>query len=144
MVRVKKVHHIGVVVRDVDQAASFYEEVFGGKVIAQEWVEVEQEKSAFVLVGGTIIELMEPVDSQSELGKFLSRRGEGLHSIALKLENFDEAVRELEGRGLRVVGKQERPFKYAFVHPKDACGVMLEISEYGRPNDPLTVAEGML
>lgn len=139
--KIAKLHHVGTVVRDLDKAVAFYQEIFGARLIKKEFLPIEQELSAFMLVGDTIVELMQPTDPNLPLGKFLEAHGEGIFSIGLRVSDFQQAKGHFRSKGLRVIGEQAEPFPYAFLHPKDTLGVMVEFSEYGRKEDPLALVE---
>ena len=128
--KVAGIHHIAIAVKDLEKALAFFRDLLGAKVIREDVSEAEKRKAVFLSLGPVCLEIMQPLSSEGELASFIEKRGEGIHSLGLKVESFEGAVRELERAGARVVGQQITPFPYAFTHPKDSFGVMLEISEY--------------
>lgn len=126
--KVQKVDHIHIYVNDLDTAISFWSDVLGTKftdvVVEEEW----RFKATMEPLG---IELVSPTTPDSVVGRTLKSRGEGLAAISLKVPDIEEATRELEAKGLRVVGRmQHGGLKEVQFHPKDAYGVMIELAEY--------------
>jgi methylmalonyl-CoA/ethylmalonyl-CoA epimerase len=130
---VKKVDHIGVAVQSLEKALPFYTEVLKLPLLAIEEVESEKVKVAFLQVGDTKIELLEPTSNESPIAKFIEKRGEGIHHIALGVESIQERMNEIKSKGLRMI--QDEPkigaggSKVAFVHPKSTFGVLYELCE---------------
>ncbi|WML45214.1 methylmalonyl-CoA epimerase [Neobacillus sp. PS3-40] len=130
---VKKVDHIGVAVQSLEKALPFYTEVLKLPLLAIEEVESEKVKVAFLQVGDTKIELLEPTSNESPIAKFIEKRGEGIHHIALGVESIQERMNEIKSKGLRMI--QDEPkigaggSKVAFVHPKSTFGVLFELCE---------------
>jgi methylmalonyl-CoA epimerase len=124
------VDHLGVAVRSVDGARKFYE-MLGLKVGAEEVVEHERVRVAMVPVGDSRIELLEPTHPDSAVGKFLAKRGEGLHHVALRVPDLETVVARLREQGTRLISDEIRTgaggHKYVFVHPASAGGVLLEL-----------------
>lgn len=131
---IRKVHHLAIAVTDLEAALAFFRDLLGAQVVKEDISLVERRKAVFLTLGGLTLELMQPLDKEADLGKFIAKRGEGIHSLGFKVDNFEQAVKKLTAASIRVVGQQSQPVKYAFTHPKDTFGVMLEISEYGAPN----------
>ena len=131
----KRVDHIAIIVRNIEQALFFYQDTLG--IIPGEIKEVptEQVRIAFLPVGGpdgSEIELIEPTSTDSSLTKFLEKRGEGLHHICLEVDDIDTALVELQEKGTPVLDKQPRiaaEGRAIFIHPKAANGVLLELVE---------------
>jgi len=132
----QNIDHIGVVVENIDEAIKFYTEKLGMKVIDREILEDRGLKVAFLTgkEGETAIELLEPInheDMNNTTAKFLKNRGPGLHHLAVKVENIESSLKELESQGLQLVDKKPRPgargHLVAFVHPKSVMGVLLEL-----------------
>jgi len=128
MIGVNSFHHIAIAVRNLKEAKAFYQDVMGAQLVSEDYLEAEQRNAAFLDLGGVLIELMEPTSSDGALAKFIERHGEGVHSVGLKVNNLAEAASRLEEKGVRIVGRQAAP-PYAFTHPKDTFGTMIEISE---------------
>ena len=128
------VDHIGVAVNNLDEAISLYRDVLGLKLEGTHVVEKQKVRVAFFSTGGeTRIELLEPTESDSPVAKFIERRGEGVHHIALKVRNIEAVLEELKGKGLRLVDEKQRigvgGAKIAFIHPKSTRSVLYELCE---------------
>ncbi|HHZ04053.1 methylmalonyl-CoA epimerase [Acetomicrobium hydrogeniformans] len=127
------VDHIGIAVKSIDEALKFWEEALGIKCTGREEVAEQKVVTAFLPLGGTEIELLEPTSPESPISKFIESRGEGIHHLALKVEDIEAALQELKDKGIRLIDEKPRcgagGAKIAFVHPKAAGGVLLEISE---------------
>ncbi|MCZ6478941.1 MAG: methylmalonyl-CoA epimerase [candidate division NC10 bacterium] len=130
---IKKVAHIAVAVRSVDQASRFFETVLGLHCERTEVVETEKAKVAFLPVGDTEIELVEGVGKGNPLEKFLEKRGEGIHHICLEVANLDESMKQLREAGVPLLDDAPRPgadgTRVAFIHPKGAHGILIELVE---------------
>lgn len=130
---VKKVDHIGIAVKSLDQSLPFYTEVLKLPLLGIEEVESEQVKVAFLEAGETHIELLEPTSAESAIAKYMEKRGEGIHHIALGVHSIHERLNEMREKGIRMI--QEEPKKGAggaeivFLHPKSASGVLYELCE---------------
>lgn len=133
--RVKKVDHVGVAVRDKEYAERFLTDMLGGvKVIDESWVYGGQEFNwAYFLFGQQgMIELISSSDPDNFVNRFIDKRGEGLHHVTLQVEDLVEAVEHLESKGVRVVDVNiENPmWKEAYISPKDAFGVLIQLAEF--------------
>jgi LAO/AO transport system kinase len=124
------VDHLGVAVRSIAAARRFYE-MLGVKVSHEETVEHEQVRVAMLPLGESRVELLEPMAEDSVIGRFLAKRGEGLHHVAIKVADVDEMFWMLKGRGVNVVSDRVRTgaggHRYFFVHPESTGGVLVEI-----------------
>ncbi len=129
--KLKQIDHIGIAVKDLGVAKAFYEEKLGISVGAEETV--GDMRIAFVPVGEVNLELIQPTTEDGVIGKFISKRGEGVHHIAYEVGNVDEALEELNKNGVRLVDTTSRVGaggkKVAFLHPKETQGVLTEIVE---------------
>jgi len=127
-----KIDHLGIAVKSIAAAREFYA-ALGMPVTQQETVAHERVHTAMLPIGETRIELLEATDEQSTIAKFIGKRGEGLHHIALQVPDIEAAVAELQRRGVRLVSdKIQRGaggHKYIFVHPASAGGVLIELVE---------------
>ena len=131
----KRIDHVAIIVRDIEQALIFYRDTLG--IIPGEIKEVpsEQVRIAFLPLGGpagSVIELIEPTTPDSSLAKFIDKRGEGLHHICLEVENIETALAEMQEKGAPVLDKQPRiaaEGRAIFLHPKGTNGVLLELLE---------------
>ncbi len=129
--KVEKVDHISIAVRDLEAAVERWQAMLGLQV-ARRYRDEEGEKInvAQFQVGETIIELMEPTSPDSEVQKFLDRRGEGIMLLSLRVEDCKQALQELQGKGAVVIDQEPRRFgeaRFGFVHPKSFNGVLLEL-----------------
>ena len=122
--------HLGIAVRSIEQALQLYEGLLGLRAASTETVEQEKVRVAMLPLEGSRIELLEPTEPDSPVGKFLAKRGEGLHHIALKSPDLAAAVARLRAAGARLLN-EPRPgaggHLYVFVHPASAGGVLLEL-----------------
>ncbi len=125
-----KIDHLGIAVRSVDQALRFYRDQLGLEVAMRETVPQEKVNVAMLQVGDPRIELLEPTEPDSVIGKFLDKRGEGLHHIALKVPNFHASVEKLRAAGARLLNEPRAGaggHLYVFVHPSSTGGVLIEL-----------------
>jgi len=125
------IEHIGIAVRNLEESIMYYESVLGLKCYAIEEVKDQKVKTAFFLVGQTKIELLESTDPDGPIGKFIEKRGEGIHHLAFAVEDLPGALREAEGKGVQLIDKLPRRgaegFSIAFLHPKSTHGVLTEL-----------------
>jgi len=131
----KRIDHIAIIVRDIEQALVFYRDTLGITPGEIKEVPGEQVRIAFLPLGGpggSEIELIEPTTPDSSLTKFLEKRGEGLHHVCLEVENIDAALAEMQEKGAPVLDKQPRNAaegRAIFLHPRGTNGVLLELLE---------------
>jgi methylmalonyl-CoA/ethylmalonyl-CoA epimerase len=124
------IEHIGIAVKSLDEAIPFYEKVLGLECYAIEEVKDQKVKTAFFMVGQTKIELLESTDPEGPIGKFIEKRGEGIHHLAFAQPKVSQALAEAEQNGVRLI--DEKPRKGAegldigFLHPKSTFGVLME------------------
>jgi len=127
-----EIDHLGIAVKSLAEAKKFYEQL-GLKPMPDETVEAEQVRLSMVPVGESRIELLEPTSADSPIGKFLAKRGEGLHHIALHVDDLSATVERLKANGTRLVSDEIKVgaggHLYVFVHPSSAGGVLLELVE---------------
>jgi LAO/AO transport system kinase len=125
-----RVDHLGVAVKSIAAARGFYE-ALGMAVVHEETVELEKVKAAMLPVGESRIELLEPTEEESVIGRFLAKRGEGLHHIAVHVDGIDAMFARLKVQGVRLASDAVRVgaggHRYFFVHPASTGGVLLEI-----------------
>jgi methylmalonyl-CoA epimerase len=124
------IDHLGIAVRSIDRALEFYQGQLGLSVGARETIEHEKVQVAMLLLEGSRIELLEPTEADSPVGKFLDKRGEGLHHVALKVPDLNAAVERLRASGARLLNEPRAGaggHLYVFVHPASAGGVLLEL-----------------
>jgi methylmalonyl-CoA/ethylmalonyl-CoA epimerase len=127
------IEHIGIAVSDLEASISFYERVFGLKCYKIEDVPDQKVRTAFFSVGQTKIELLESTDPEGPIGKFIEKRGEGIHHIAFAVENIEEKLKNAEKEGVRLIDVTPREgaegLRIAFLHPKSTGGILIEICE---------------
>ena len=128
------VHHVGIAVKNMDEALEIFQKKLGLKLEKITIVEDQKVKSAMLSSGGeTKIELLEPTSQDSPVGRFLEKRGEGIHHIALKVKGIEELLKKLKDEGLNLVNETPRigveGTKIAFIHPKSTKNVLIELCE---------------
>ena len=127
------IEHIGIAVKNLDEAIPYYETILGLKCYAIEEVANQKVKTAFFKVGQTKLELLEPTDANSPVAKFIEKRGEGIHHLAFAVEGVEKALQEVSDKGVRLIDKVPRPgaegLNIAFLHPKSTFGVLTELCE---------------
>jgi len=130
---IKKVDHIAVVVKNLDEALQLYDNLFGAKPSKIETLPEQGVKAALLpMAEGGEIELLEPIDPQSGVGKFLETRGEGIHHICLETDNVDQELSTLADKGAQLIDKQGRPGlagRVGFIHPKSTRGALIELAQ---------------
>jgi lactoylglutathione lyase/methylmalonyl-CoA/ethylmalonyl-CoA epimerase len=116
----------------MDEATKLYSDILGLKVSGFETIEDQKVKSAMVPIGESRIELMESTDPEGPVGKFIAKRGEGIHHISLEVDDIEKMLAKLSKAGIELIDKKPRVGadgkKIAFVHPKSMHGVLLELS----------------
>jgi methylmalonyl-CoA/ethylmalonyl-CoA epimerase len=131
-----KLDHIGVAVRSLDAALSFYRDALGLRLGGIKTIAAEQVRVAMLPLSETRIELLEATSEESPVARFIAKRGEGIHHVALAVEDLDAHLSQLEAAGVRVLpGKGEygaSGHRYAFLHPSSCGGVLVELVEARR------------
>lgn len=125
-----KIDHLGIAVRSLDAALGFYQEQLGLPVSLRETVEQEKVNVAMLPAGGPRIELLEATGPDSVIAKFIEKRGEGLHHVALKVSDLAATVERLKSHGARLLNEPRTGaggHLYVFVHPSSTGGVLLEL-----------------
>ena len=127
------VDHIGIAVGSLDEALEIYEKILGLRVGKIRVIEDQKTKVAQLFAGKTKIELLEPTDEESPVAKFIKKRGEGMHHIALQVTNINDFLRKVKEQGIVLVDEKPRigldGFKIAFLHPKSTKNVLVELCE---------------
>jgi methylmalonyl-CoA epimerase len=130
---IKRVHHIAVAVKNLDEAIKLYETLFGVKPTKIADVPEQGVKAALIPMGdGGEIELLEPIDPNGGVAKFLENRGEGIHHICLEVDNIDSELNEMALRGCQLIDKKSRKGlagQIGFLHPKSTKGVLIELAQ---------------
>lgn len=128
---VSKIEHIGIAVEKLDTAIPYYEILLGTKCYAIEEVIDQKVRTAFFKVGETKIELLESMDPEGPIGKFLEKKGQGIHHIAFAVDDVNEALNEVDASGIQLIDKQGRKgaegLNIGFLHPKSTFGVLTEL-----------------
>ncbi len=134
------IEHIGIAVSDLSEAIRFYEDVLGLECYAVEEVSDQKVRTAFFRLGETKIELLESTDPEGPVGKFIEKRGQGIHHIALAMENATEALKEAEEKGVRLIDRASRKgaegLNIGFLHPGSTFGVLTEFCSKSDKQDP--------
>ena len=130
---ISHIEHIGIAVKNIDEAKKYYEDVLGLKCYAIEEVADQKVKTAFFLVGQTKIELLESTSPDGSIGKFIEKRGEGIHHIAFAVKGLQKTLEELKSKQIILIDEEGRKgaegLNIAFLHPKSTFGVLTELSE---------------
>jgi len=131
--KILKIDHLGVAVNSIDEGKNFWTQILGLSFEGTETVGAQKVTRAFLPVGESEVELLESTDSDGPIAKFISKKGEGIQHVAFRVENIEEALKELKEKGIRLV--DEKPRKgaggalIAFLHPKATNGVLVELCE---------------
>jgi methylmalonyl-CoA/ethylmalonyl-CoA epimerase len=127
------IEHIGIAVESLTEAIEYYEKVFGLKCYNIEEVKDQKVRTAFFKVGQTKIELLESTDPEGPIGKFLEKRGEGVHHIAFAVKDLQNRLSDAESKGVKLIDAVPRKgaegLDIAFLHPKSTFGVLTELCE---------------
>ncbi len=130
---ISHIEHIGIAVNSIDEALKYWEGVLGLKHYAIEEVFDQKVRTAFLKIGETKIELLEPTSPESTIAKFLENKGEGVHHIAYRVDDVAAALAEVEQKGVRLIDKAPRGgaegLSIAFLHPKSTGGVLTEFCQ---------------
>ncbi|NPA96624.1 MAG: methylmalonyl-CoA epimerase [Crenarchaeota archaeon] len=131
--KVLGIHHVAIAVKDLDEALKRFSDVLGARAEVEE-VPEEKVRVAMIDLGNARIELLQGLSPDSAISKFIEKRGEGIHHIAVEVDNIDEACREISQKGYRLVYPEPKLVaggkrRVNFVHPKDMHGVLLELVE---------------
>jgi len=135
------IEHIGIAVRNLESAIAKYETLLGVKCFGVDFVEDQGARTAFFQVGGTKIELLESSTPDGPIARYLEKRGEGIHHLAIAVENLSDTLSELASKGVQLIDAEPRRgaegLSIAFVHPRSTGGVLIEFCEHpGRTELP--------
>jgi len=132
---VRGVHHVGVAVADLDEAISSYERLFGAELAGRQTQEQQGVEAASLVVGNGHVELLAPLAADTAVGRFLARRGPGMHHVAYEVDDISAELARLEGEGARLIDATPRRGLFgtevAFVHPESVHGVLSELVARG-------------
>ena len=127
------IEHIGIAVNNLEESIKYYEGILGLKCYSIEEVKDQKVKTAFFKIGQTKIELLESTEPEGPIGKFIEKKGEGIHHIAFHVNDLPNALKEAEEKGIRLIDTQQRKgaegLNIAFLHPKSTNGVLTEFCE---------------
>jgi methylmalonyl-CoA/ethylmalonyl-CoA epimerase len=127
------IEHIGITVKNIDEAKKYYEDVLGLKCYAIEEVADQKVKTAFFMVGLTKIELLESTSPDGPIGRFIEKKGEGIHHIAFAVKDLQKSLEEVKAKNVMLIDEKRRKgaegMQIAFLHPKSTFGVLTELCE---------------
>jgi methylmalonyl-CoA/ethylmalonyl-CoA epimerase len=131
--KILKIDHLGIAVNSIDAGKGFWTNILGLKFEGAETVAEQKVTTAFFPVGESEVELLESTSPDGPVGKFIEKKGEGIHHIAFRVENIEEALKELKGKGVQLIDQTPRTGagggKIAFLHPKSTNGILVELCE---------------
>jgi methylmalonyl-CoA/ethylmalonyl-CoA epimerase len=131
----RAIHHLGVAVEDLDEALSTYERILGARLEHRETVEDQGVEAASVRVGESRVELLASLGEETPVGKFLAKRGPGMHHVAYEVDDLTASLEELAGQGAELIDERPRRglfgLEVAFVHPDSVHGVLAELVSSG-------------
>lgn len=127
---INRIEHIGIAVKRLDEMIPFYEKLLGTSCYSVEEVKDQRIRTAFFLVGGTKIELLEPTDTEGPIARFIEKKGEGIHHIAFATDDADRALNEAKEMGIELIDQKSRKgaegLNIGFLHPRSTHGVLIE------------------
>ena len=128
------IEHLGIAVKSIEEALPYYENVLGLKCYSIEEVPDQKVRTAFMMVGQTNLELLEPTSDESPIAKFIEKRGEGIHHIAFCVEAANEALADAASKGIKLIDEKARKgaegLNIGFLHPKSTMGVLTEVCDH--------------
>lgn len=132
MSQIKKINHVAIVVKDIDESLKFWETALGLGLHHVEDVPSQASKVAFIPVGESEIELVQPTTEDSGMAAYLEKRGEGMHHLCIEVDDIEAKMQELRDAGIQLINDVPQVLpgrKMAFIHPKAASGVLVELYE---------------
>jgi len=132
MSQIKKINHVAIVVRDIEESLKFWESAMGLELHHVEDVPSQASKVAFIPIGDSEIELVQPTTEDSGMAAYLEKRGEGMHHLCVEVDDIEAKMQELKDAGVRLINDAPQVLpgrKMAFIHPKSASGVLVELYE---------------
>lgn len=131
MPHVKQIHHVAVVVDDMEKALAFWRDALGMELHELRDVPAEKSQVAFLPLPGSEVELVHPTSDDSGIAKYLAKRGAGMHHICLEVDDIEGMMTQLRSKGVRLINEEPRVAsdgkKYAFIHPESTAGVLVEL-----------------
>jgi len=130
---IEKIDHIGIAVRSIEKTSELLNNILGLKVAAEEIVEEQKVKVAFLPLGDSELELLESTSPEGPIARFIEKKGEGIQHIAFRVNNIEEVLEKLKKGGVRLIDEKPRygagGAKIAFLHPKSTNGILVELCE---------------
>ncbi len=130
---IKKIEHLGIAVKDINDSNNLFKRLFGIEHYKLEKVESEGVSTSFFMIGETKIELLEATQEDSAIAKFIEKKGEGIHHIAFEVDNIEEEMKRLKNEGFDLISKEAKDGadnkKICFLHPKSTNGVLVELCQ---------------
>ncbi|MFD1436693.1 methylmalonyl-CoA epimerase [Kroppenstedtia eburnea] len=134
----EKIDHVGIAVKSLETAVPLYRDILGLPFLGEETVDSEQVRVAFFRLGEVKVELLEPTSPESPIARFIEKRGEGIHHIALSVKEIEGELEGLAAAGIRLIDERPKPgangTQVAFLHPKSTLGVLYELCQPGKSN----------
>jgi methylmalonyl-CoA/ethylmalonyl-CoA epimerase len=132
-IMVNKIDHIGIAVKNLEEALNFYENILGLKSAGFEIVEEQKVKVAFLPIGDTVVELLESTEEDGPIARYIAKNGEGVQHIAYRVDDIEKAIEDMKEKGIRMIDEKPRygagGAKIAFCHPKSTHGVLIELCQ---------------
>ncbi len=136
MAKITKINHIAILVSDLESPLNFWRDALGLELTQVEEIPGEQARIAFLPAGDSEIELVQPTMDDSGLARYLEKRGPGMHHICLEVDDIDGMLAQLKEKGIQLINEEAKMGsdgqRYAFIHPKSASGVMVELYELAK------------
>ena len=132
MSKIKKINHIAIVVDNIEEALGFWQDQLGLVLGHVEDVPSQASKVAFLPVGEGEVELVQPTNMNSGLGRYLEKRGEGMHHLCIEVDDIESMLKDLKAKGVRLIDEEPHDLpgrRMAFIHPKASNGVLVELYE---------------
>ena len=129
---IQKIHHLAIAVKDLEEALRFYRDTLGLPVHEQAVRDDQGVKAALLTIGESEIELLEPLGPDTPVGRFLERRGEGIHHICLQTDDIDKELADLKAKGVELIDQEPRQGlvgRICFLHPRATKGVLVELAQ---------------
>ncbi len=130
---IKHIDHIGIAVKSIEEGGKSFTDILGLNLQKVETIAEQKVKTGFFPITDSELELLESTEPDSPIAKFIETRGEGMHHIAFRVENIDDALKELKEKGVRLIDQEPRKgaggARIAFIHPKETHGVLVELCE---------------
>jgi len=128
-----KLDHIGIAVNSIEEIKSFFQQVFNLSPVFEEIVPEQKVKVVGFLIGDSKLEFLEPTSTDSPVAKFLDKKGEGIHHLAVEVKNIDQILKRMKSKHIQLIDEEAKigvaGKKIAFIHPKSTFGVLLELTE---------------